>query len=71
MQKHLTAHVGHGLSRFLIAYLLALLSVLMLVHALQPEREGAGSSSRSPVHQERQRQRRPLRVERHVAWLSR
>jgi hypothetical protein len=44
----------HELSWFLIAYLSMLLSVLMLVHLLQPEREGPGSSSRSPVHQERQ-----------------
>jgi len=43
------------LSLFLIAYLLTLLSVLLLVHLLQPEREGLGSSSRSPVHQDRQK----------------
>jgi len=41
------------LSWFLIVYLLTLLSVLLLVHLLQPEREGSGSSSRSPVHQDR------------------
>jgi len=43
------------LSPFLIVYLLTLLSVLLLVHLLQPEREGSGSSSRSPVHQDRQK----------------
>jgi hypothetical protein len=48
------ATTHHELSSFLIVYLLMLLSVLILVHVLQPEREGAGSSSRSPVHKERQ-----------------
>jgi len=43
------------LSFFLIAYLLGLLGVLLLVHLLQPEREGSGSSSKSPVHQDRQK----------------
>ena len=42
------------LSWFLIVYLLTLLGVLLLVHLLQPEREGPGSSSRSPIHQDRQ-----------------
>jgi hypothetical protein len=45
------------LSWFLIAYLLMLLGVLLLVHVLQPEREGSVSSSRSPIHQERQQAR--------------
>jgi hypothetical protein len=44
---------GTGLSRFLIAYLLGLVGALLLVHLLQPDREGSGSSSHSPVHQER------------------
>jgi len=43
------------LSLFIIIYVLTLLSLLLLVHFLQPEREGTGSSSRSPIHQERQR----------------
>jgi hypothetical protein len=47
----------HELSRFLISYLLALLGILLLVHVLQPEREGSATSSRSPVHQERQQSR--------------
>ena len=55
MQKHTSTYGGHELSRFLIAYLMMILGVLMLVHVLQPEREGPGSSSRSPVHQERQK----------------
>jgi hypothetical protein len=55
MPKDTATHGGHGLSRFLTVYLLALLSVLLLVHVLQPEREGPGSSSRSPIHQERQK----------------
>lgn len=45
------------LSWFLIVYLLTLLGVLLLVHVLQPERQGSGSSSRSPVHQDRQKAR--------------
>jgi hypothetical protein len=53
MRKHTSAYGRHELSRFLIAYLMMLISVLLLVHALQPEREGPGTSSRSPVHQER------------------
>jgi hypothetical protein len=44
-----------GLSRFLIPYLLMLLSLLLAVHLLQPQRDGPGSSSRSPAHQERQK----------------
>jgi hypothetical protein len=46
---------GRGLSWFLISYLLMLFSVLILVHGLQPEGDRSGSSSRSPVHQERQK----------------
>jgi hypothetical protein len=53
MRKHAKAHVGHGLSRFLVTYMVVLFGILMLVHAMQPPREPA-SSSRSPVHQERQ-----------------
>jgi hypothetical protein len=45
------------LSFFLIAYLLGLLGALLLVHLLQPERESSGSSSRSPVRQDRQEMR--------------
>ena len=45
------------LSWFLIVYLLTLLSVLLLVHVLQPEREASGTSSRSPVHQDRHKAR--------------
>jgi hypothetical protein len=37
--------------RFLILYLGVMFGALLLVHVLQPEREG-GSSSRSPGHQE-------------------
>jgi hypothetical protein len=33
-------------SRFLIGYLLMLFSLLMLIHVLQPDREGAHSSAR-------------------------
>jgi hypothetical protein len=54
---------GRGLSWFLISYLLLLFSVLLAMHALQPEREGPGSSSRSPVHQERQKAAKQA-----VAW---
>jgi hypothetical protein len=54
MRKHSGTYGGRELSWFLIAYLTLLLGVLMLVHVLQPERDGPGSSSRSPVHQERQ-----------------
>jgi hypothetical protein len=54
MRTHPNAHGGRGLSRFLVAYLLMLLSGLMLVHVLQPERQEMGSSSRSPTHQARQ-----------------
>ena len=54
MRQHWKPDLQHELSSFLIVYLLVLLSVLMLVHASQPERVGSGTSSRSPVHQERQ-----------------
>jgi hypothetical protein len=54
MRSTSNAHGGQALSRFLIAYLTLILGVLMLVHVLQPVRDGAGSSSRSPVHQDRQ-----------------
>jgi putative Mn2+ efflux pump MntP len=54
MRHDLKIDIQHELSWFLIAYLLTLLGILMLVHALQPERERSESSSRSPVHQERQ-----------------
>jgi hypothetical protein len=55
MRKPTNGHAGHKLSRFLLAYLALLLSALMLAHVLQPEREGTDSSSRSPVHQGRQK----------------
>jgi hypothetical protein len=55
MAKHSSTLIGHELSRFLVAYLLTLVSVLVLVHVLQPAREATVSPSRSPVHQERQR----------------
>lgn len=35
-----------GLSRFLIGYLLMLVSALLLIHVLQPDREGTRSFSR-------------------------
>jgi hypothetical protein len=35
-----------------IVYVLGLVAVLLLIHLLQPEREGAGSSSQSPIHRE-------------------
>jgi hypothetical protein len=54
MRRHSNTHVGHELSRFLVAYLLTFLSVLILVHVLQPAREGPATSSRSPLHRERQ-----------------
>jgi hypothetical protein len=54
MQKHSGAPVGNELSRFLIVYLLMLLGILMLMHILQPAGHVSGSSSRSPVQQERQ-----------------
>lgn len=54
MWKPSNPYAGRGLSRFLVSYLLLLLSVLMLVHVLQPAADNAaGSSSRSPVHQDR------------------
>lgn len=52
-ERDAEASAENELSLFLIAYLLALLGSLLLVHLLQPEREGSGSSSRSPTHQER------------------
>ena len=55
MSKHTSTHIGHELSRFLVAYLLTLVTVLVLVHVLQPVREAAFSPPRSPVHQERQK----------------
>ena len=45
------------LSWFLIVYLLTLFGGLLLVHLLQQEREGSGSSSRSPIHQDLQKAR--------------
>ena len=36
-----------------IVYVAGLLAVLLLVHVFQPEREGSGSSSQSPIHKER------------------
>lgn len=57
MRQHSNPNPGRELSWFLVAYLMTLLSVLLLVHVLQPEREGPGSSSRSPIHQERQQSR--------------
>jgi hypothetical protein len=53
--KHVKHNVGHGLSRFLVTYLVMLFGALMLVHALQAQGTDAGGSSRSPVHQDRQR----------------
>jgi hypothetical protein len=50
-----TTAPGRGLSWFLISYLLLLFSVLLALHGLQPERDGPGTSSRSPVHQEQQK----------------
>jgi hypothetical protein len=55
MRHQATTAPGRGLSWFLISYLLMLFSVLLAVHELQPPREGPASSSRSPVHQERQK----------------
>jgi hypothetical protein len=36
-----------------IVYVAGLLAVLLLVHVLQPEREGSGSSSPLPIHKEK------------------
>jgi hypothetical protein len=44
---------GDELSLVGIAYVIGLVIVLLLVHVLQPERGGSGSSSQSPTHQER------------------
>ena len=55
MREQASTAPGRGLSWFLISYLLMLFSVLILVHGLQPKGERPGSSSRSPVHQERQK----------------
>jgi hypothetical protein len=41
-----------GVSFVGIIYVVGLVVVLLLIHLLQPEREGSGSSSRSPIHQE-------------------
>lgn len=41
-----SANGAPGVSRFLIGYLLMLFSLLMLIHVLQPDREGAHSSAR-------------------------
>jgi len=54
MRYHWQSDLQSDLSWLLIVYVLMLFSVLVLVHALQPEREGPSTSSRSPVHQERQ-----------------
>ena len=42
---------------FLFGYFLVLFGILLLIHLLQPQRDGSFSSSRSPVHQERQQPR--------------
>jgi hypothetical protein len=55
MGKHSSTPIGHELSRFLAAYLLMLVTVLVLVHVMQPVREAPVSPSRAPVHQDRQR----------------
>lgn len=44
---------GDEISFVGIIYLIGLIIVLLLVHVLQPDREGSGSSSRSPIHQQR------------------
>jgi hypothetical protein len=54
MRQHRSSDLQRGLSWFLVAYLTMLLGILLGVHALQPAWGGAGTSSRSPVHQERQ-----------------
>ena len=54
MRQHWKTDLQRGLSWFLVAYLAMLLSILLGVHALQPTWGGVGTSSRSPVHQERQ-----------------
>jgi hypothetical protein len=54
MRQQRKADLQHGLSWLLVAYLAMLLSILLGIHALQPTGGGAGTSSRSPAHQERQ-----------------
>jgi hypothetical protein len=50
VRKASSAHGAPGLSRFLIGYLLMLISALLLIHMLQPDREDARSFSRG-VHE--------------------
>jgi hypothetical protein len=54
MRQHGKSDLQGGLSWFLVAYLMMLLSVLLGVHALRSTWGGAGTSSRSPVYQEQQ-----------------
>ncbi len=71
MARHSSTHIGHELSRFLVAYLLMLGTVLVLVHVLQPVREATVSPSRSPVHQERQRTaRHPVTIPAERGWRT-
>ena len=52
MRKHTKTHIGQGLSRFLLTYLVLLLSALMLVHILQPKQhDGTGGSLRASAPQ--------------------
>jgi hypothetical protein len=55
MRQNLRSSPEGELSRFLIAYFFMLLGGLLLVHVLQPERDPSGTSSRSPVHQQKAR----------------
>jgi hypothetical protein len=53
MRQGRKSDLQRGLSWFLIVYMTMLVGALLGVHALQPSGGGAGTSSRSPVHQER------------------
>jgi hypothetical protein len=57
MEQRWTPSPESALSRLLIVYLLTLLSVLLLVHVLQPAREAGLSPSQSSVHQDRRKAR--------------
>jgi hypothetical protein len=57
MQQRWRRSPEGALSRLLIVYLVTLHSILLLVHVLQPAREGGLSPLQSPAHQDRRKAR--------------